>query len=239
MRLGTAKHRRVGISLSRSDNNTVRHLTAGNRSPGIEVGNSSWNLLEGNVVSGGNRGIGLWGTSGNNTIRGNDASGNPVGIRDYYGSGINNRYIDNDLSNCGTAVSIAGNGHAFEMFGNKFTNSQPLSLRDVHGTAESSVSLIRSATMEINANDARAESVSGRELRVDRRFRPLRRALGRMGPGNRRVSLKRRKNTQHRRQDATLVCSLRTPVGLRSTRSMRRGMATRRQGRNRHAEERQ
>jgi len=108
--------------MRRSDNNVIRRVTADNRHWGIEVANASGNVIEHNRLHGGGDGIRVGGGSSNNTVQYNNASSNHVGIYQYRGTGSDNRYIGNELTNAGwAALIIEGNPNPFMIRGNVFT----------------------------------------------------------------------------------------------------------------------
>ncbi|MGZ0173121.1 MAG: right-handed parallel beta-helix repeat-containing protein [Planctomycetales bacterium] len=131
-----------------SDNNTVRNVTATNRSIGIRIASgSSGNLLEQNNVSDGSRGIELSATVNGNVLRQNDASGSSnTGISAVV-SGLGNQFIDNDLSDSNWGLRIGGDTQ-FVATGNDFTNNaNGIDLRSMDG-----ISLTPSETFDIDVS---------------------------------------------------------------------------------------
>jgi len=119
--VGSGRNR--GLQLSNSTNNTVRNITATNRSAGIRLDHSSGNLLVQNTVGQGTTtGIFIGGVSDSNIASLNDASDSQTGII-YAGSGNGNQFVDNDLSGTsGYGLSIARD-EQFVATGNDFTAS--------------------------------------------------------------------------------------------------------------------
>jgi parallel beta-helix repeat protein len=117
----------------------------------ITLHDSSDNLIEDNNLSSSGEAVRLQAASDGNTIQNNDMSGNSAGIRDFHGTGSDNRYLNNDISDASwVAITLEGNDSPFEIAGNVFTNSTAVQLNQF-----SDVTLTAGPSFDIDVADAR------------------------------------------------------------------------------------
>jgi CSLREA domain-containing protein len=113
----------IGLRMGASDNNMVRNVTATNRSIGIELQSVDDNLFEQNNVSqASSYGIYILGNSDANVFQQNDASSSHTGIRSR-STGLNNQFVDNDLSGTVSWGLRIKSDTQFVATGNDFTDS--------------------------------------------------------------------------------------------------------------------
>ncbi|MFT5327290.1 MAG: parallel beta-helix repeat protein, partial [Planctomycetaceae bacterium] len=141
----------TGVFINGIDNNTLRDVTGTNRAIGVRLRDSSHNTVESSDFHSSGGAIHLEGSSGENTIDANDLSSSYIGIRDQRGTGSNNQFMANNLSDSiWYAIIITGNDNPFVLADNDFTNAAVgLMLIDF-----SDVTLSPSATFDIDLSGA-------------------------------------------------------------------------------------